>query len=133
MDLVKKDIGLFQAIADRFGVPLEMNPLMIQGHYLLARLRDHRGRNGRPDRSDDRGGNHGRGVMLVFAGPVSSFVSRHPTLKMLALSFLILIGVMLVAEGIGKHIEKGYIYSAMSFALIVEFLNLRVRALAKAH
>lgn len=66
-------------------------------------------------------------VMLIFAGPVSHFVSRHPTLKMLALSFLILIGVMLVAEGIGTEINKGYIYFAMSFALMVEVLNLRVR------
>jgi predicted tellurium resistance membrane protein TerC len=67
-------------------------------------------------------------VMLVFSGPVSGFVSRHPTLKMLALSFLILIGVMLVAEAIGTHVEKGYIYFAMSFALVVELLNLRVRS-----
>jgi predicted tellurium resistance membrane protein TerC len=67
------------------------------------------------------------GVMLVFAGRVSDFVHRHPTLKMLALSFLILIGVMLVAEGIEKHIERGYIYFAMLFALAVELLNLRVR------
>jgi predicted tellurium resistance membrane protein TerC len=67
------------------------------------------------------------GVMLAFAGRVSDFVHRHPTLKMLALSFLILIGVMLVAEGIEKHIERGYIYFAMLFALAVELLNLRVR------
>jgi predicted tellurium resistance membrane protein TerC len=67
------------------------------------------------------------GVMLVSAGPVSRFVHRHPTLKMLALSFLILIGVMLVAEGIEKHIERGYIYFAMAFALVVELLNLRLR------
>ena len=68
------------------------------------------------------------GVMLVFAKSVSEFVEKHPTLKMLALSFLILIGVMLVAEGVGTHINKGYIYFAMSFALLVEFLNLRVRS-----
>ena len=67
------------------------------------------------------------GVMLVFAGPVGDFVERHPTIKMLALSFLILIGVMLVAEGLGKHIEKGYVYFAMAFSLLVELLNLRVR------
>ncbi|MFO0906006.1 MAG: TerC family protein [Pirellulales bacterium] len=67
-------------------------------------------------------------VMLVFASAVSEFVERHPTIKMLALSFLILIGVMLVAEGVGTEISKGYIYFAMSFALIVEFLNLRVRS-----
>jgi predicted tellurium resistance membrane protein TerC len=67
------------------------------------------------------------GVMLVFAGPISNFVHRHPTIKMLALSFLILIGVMLVAEGIEKHIERGYIYFAMAFSLVVELLNLRLR------
>lgn len=68
------------------------------------------------------------GVMMVFAGSVSVFVQRHATLKMLALSFLILIGVMLVAEGLGTHIDKGYIYFAMAFALAVEFLNLRMQA-----
>lgn len=67
------------------------------------------------------------GVMVAFANPISDFVERHPTLKMLALSFLILIGVMLVAEGAGAHFNKGYIYFAMAFALGVEFLNLRVR------
>ncbi|MFO0870600.1 MAG: TerC family protein [Pirellulales bacterium] len=66
-------------------------------------------------------------IMLVFAGTVSAFVERHPTIKMLALSFLILIGVMLVAEGIGTEIGKGYIYFAMSFSLMVEFLNLKMR------
>jgi predicted tellurium resistance membrane protein TerC len=67
------------------------------------------------------------GVMLVFAGAVGRFVERHPTMKMLALSFLILIGVMLVAEGLGQHIDKGYIYFAMAFSLLVELLNLRLR------
>jgi predicted tellurium resistance membrane protein TerC len=67
------------------------------------------------------------GVMLVFAEQISHFVERHPTLKMLALSFLILIGVMLVAEGIGTHFDKKYIYFAMAFAMIVECLNIRVR------
>ena len=71
------------------------------------------------------------GVMLVFAGTVSAFVEKHPTVKMLALSFLLLIGVMLVAEGVGTHIEKGYIYFAMAFALGVEFLNLRAKAKAE--
>lgn len=66
------------------------------------------------------------GVMLIFAEAVSKFVSRHPTLKVLALSFLILIGVMLVAEGAGTHVNKGYIYFAMAFALLVEFVNLRL-------
>ena len=67
------------------------------------------------------------GVMLAFANAISDFVERHPTIKMLALSFLILIGVMLVAEGMGQHIEKGYIYFAMAFSLLVEILNMRLR------
>ncbi len=66
-------------------------------------------------------------VMLVFAGPISNFVARHPTMKMLALSFLILIGVMLVAESFDQHIDKGYIYFAMAFSLLVELLNMRLR------
>lgn len=70
-------------------------------------------------------------VMMIFAGPVSAFVERHPTVKMLALSFLILIGVMLIAEGVGTEINKGYIYFAMAFALAVEFLNLRMRSRTK--
>jgi len=72
------------------------------------------------------------GVMLVFAGAVGRFVERHPTMKMLALSFLILIGVMLVAEGFGHHIDKGYIYFAMAFSLLVELLNLKIRKPASA-
>jgi predicted tellurium resistance membrane protein TerC len=67
------------------------------------------------------------GVMLVFAGPVSRFVTKHPTLKILALAFLILIGVMLVMEGLGQHVNKGYIYFAMAFSFAVEMLNLRLR------
>jgi predicted tellurium resistance membrane protein TerC len=67
------------------------------------------------------------GVMLWAAGPISGFVERHPTLKILALSFLILIGVLLVAEGIGTPVNKGYIYFAMAFALGVEMLNLKLR------
>ncbi len=67
------------------------------------------------------------GAMMLFAGAVSAFIDRHPTVKMLALSFLLLIGVMLVAEGFGKHIERGYIYFAMGFSLFVELLNLKVR------
>lgn len=66
-------------------------------------------------------------VMLIFAGTVSRFIEQHPTMKILALSFLLLIGVMLVAEGLGKHISKGYIYFAMGFSLVVELLNLRMR------
>ena len=67
------------------------------------------------------------GFMLVFAGPIGGFVERHPTVKMLALSFLLLIGFALVAEGFDQHIPKGYIYFAMAFSLGVELLNLRLR------
>ena len=66
-------------------------------------------------------------VMLLFAGKVSAFIDKHPTLKVLALSFLILIGVLLVAEGIGTHFNKGYIYFAMAFSLVVEMINMRIR------
>jgi predicted tellurium resistance membrane protein TerC len=65
--------------------------------------------------------------MMVFAGPISDFVHQHPTVKMLALSFLLLIGVALIADGLEHHIPKGYIYSAMGFSLFVEMLNLRLR------
>jgi len=71
-------------------------------------------------------------VMLVFAGAISDFVNRHPTLKMLALSFLILIGVTLVVESLGRHIPKGYIYFSMAFAFMVEMLNLRLRTKSRA-
>jgi len=67
------------------------------------------------------------GVMLVSASAISDFVERHPTVKMLALSFLLLIGVSLVAEGFDQHIPKGYIYFAMFFSVFVEMINLRVR------
>ncbi len=70
-------------------------------------------------------------VMLIFAEPISHFVEDHPTLKMLALSFLILIGVMLVAESAGASLDKGYVYFAMFFALIVEVLNIRIRSRPK--
>jgi predicted tellurium resistance membrane protein TerC len=65
------------------------------------------------------------GVMMLSAGAISGFITRHPTIKMLALSFLLLIGAMLVAEGFDQHVPKGYIYSAMAFSLFVEMLNLR--------
>jgi predicted tellurium resistance membrane protein TerC len=68
------------------------------------------------------------GTMMIFANPVGDFVERHPSIKMLALSFLILIGVMLVAEGLGEHINRGYVYFAMGFSLFVEVLNLRSKA-----
>jgi len=67
-------------------------------------------------------------VMLVFAGSISGFIERHPSLKILALAFLILIGVVLVADGMGQHIPKGYVYFAMAFSLGVEILNLKLRA-----
>jgi predicted tellurium resistance membrane protein TerC len=67
------------------------------------------------------------GVMLVFADGVSEFISRHPTMKVLALAFLLLIGFLLVADGFGKHIERGYVYFAMGFALSIELFNMRVR------
>ena len=67
------------------------------------------------------------GVMLFSAGGISGFINRHPSMKILALSFLLLIGVMLVAEGFGKHVPKGYIYFAMAFSLLVELLNMRFR------
>ena len=70
-------------------------------------------------------------VMLVGAKPIADYVTRHPTMKVLALAFLILIGVMLVAEGIGQHIAKGTVYFAMAFAVLVELFNLRVRRKAK--
>jgi predicted tellurium resistance membrane protein TerC len=66
-------------------------------------------------------------VMMIFSEPISHFVQEHPTIKMLALSFLLLIGVVLVAEGLHQHISKGYIYFAMAFSLGVEMLNLRLR------
>jgi predicted tellurium resistance membrane protein TerC len=66
------------------------------------------------------------GVMLVASGPISRFVEEHPTIKMLALSFLLLIGLGLVLDGVGRHIPKGYIYFAMGFSLFVELLNLRI-------
>jgi len=70
------------------------------------------------------------GVMLFASGPIARFVDHHPTVKMLALSFLLLIGVTLIAEGLGQHISKGYIYFAMGFSVFVEMLNLRMQ---KAH
>jgi predicted tellurium resistance membrane protein TerC len=72
------------------------------------------------------------GVMMVSAGAISAFVEHHPTVKMLALSFLLLIGVSLVADGFHQHIPKGYIYFAMGFSVFVEMVNLRIRALKHA-
>lgn len=65
-------------------------------------------------------------IMMIFAGMISDFIHHHPTIKILALAFLLMIGLVLVLEGLGKHVEKGYIYFAMGFSLLVEMLNLRL-------
>jgi predicted tellurium resistance membrane protein TerC len=70
------------------------------------------------------------GIMMFLAAPISAFVARHPTVKVLALSFLLMIGVALIGDGLGLHIPKGYIYFSMGFSLFVEMINLRVRAKA---
>jgi len=71
-------------------------------------------------------------LMILTAGPIGDFVERHPTIKMLALSFLLLIGFTLIVEGLHQHIPKGYIYFAMAFSVFVEMLNLKVRGRAGA-
>lgn len=71
------------------------------------------------------------GFMLLFAKPIGDFVERHPTVKVLALSFLIMIGLVLVADGFGQHIPKGYIYTAMAFSVFVELINLWIRRRSK--
>lgn len=71
------------------------------------------------------------GFMMVFAGTVSDFISRHPTVKVLALSFLLLIGTTLIAEGFHVHFQKGYVYFAMAFSILVEFLNIRMKSKAE--
>jgi predicted tellurium resistance membrane protein TerC len=72
------------------------------------------------------------GVMMAFAGSIGRFIERHPAMKLLALSFLILIGVMLLAEGFGQKVDKGYIYFAMAFAVAIELMNIRMRKKAAA-
>ena len=80
------------------------------------------------DKLEGEEGEAGARVAASFAaGPIGDFVARHPTVKMLALAFLILIGMSLLAEGLGQHIPKGYVYFAMAFSVFVEFLNLRMR------
>jgi predicted tellurium resistance membrane protein TerC len=71
-------------------------------------------------------------IMMISSGTISAFVHRHPTVKMLALSFLLLIGVTLIAEGLHQHISKGYIYFAMAFSVFVEMLNIRLRKVSTA-
>lgn len=66
-------------------------------------------------------------LMMLFAGPIGRFVSAHPTIKILALAFLVVIGVVLIAEGLDHHVPKGYVYTAMAFSLAVEMLNMRMR------
>jgi predicted tellurium resistance membrane protein TerC len=70
------------------------------------------------------------GIMMVSAAPISAFVERHPTVKVLALSFLLLIGISLIGDGLDMHIPKGYVYFAMGFSVFVEMINLRVRGAA---
>jgi predicted tellurium resistance membrane protein TerC len=72
-------------------------------------------------------------VMMLLAGPISDFVEEHPTVKVLALAFLILVGFALVADGWGTHIPKGYLYTAMAFSVGVEMINLRLRKLLDRH
>ena len=67
------------------------------------------------------------GLMMLFAGAIGRFVSDHPTIKMLALSFLVVVGVVLIAEGFDHHVPKGYVYFAMAFSVGVEMLNIRMR------
>ena len=71
------------------------------------------------------------GIMMVAATPVANFIDRHPALKILALSFLILIGFVLFMEGFGEHVEKGYIYAAMAFAFVVDLLQMRFSSNAR--
>jgi predicted tellurium resistance membrane protein TerC len=71
-------------------------------------------------------------LMMLFASAIGRFVSDHPTIKMLALTFLVVVGVVLVAEGFGHHVPKGYVYFAMAFSVAVEMLNIRMRRRAKA-
>jgi predicted tellurium resistance membrane protein TerC len=98
------------------------------GYRLFARFGHHGGRDGATVGRDDRGGDHcSHGIMLFSAEGISDFVNRHPTVKMLALSFLLLIGFTLVVEGLHQHIPKGYTYFAMGFSVFVEMLNLRMR------
>ena len=70
--------------------------------------------------------------MMWLSGPISDFVDRHPTVKMLALAFLILVGMALIAEGMDFHIPKGYLYFAMAFSVLVEMINIRLRKLLDA-
>ena len=67
-------------------------------------------------------------VMIVFAETVSNFIARHPSMKTLALAFLVMIGVLLIADGLGQHLPRGYVYFAMAFSLTVEIINLRAGA-----
>ena len=94
-------------------------------HRVLARLGDHRGRHGAARHDHDRGGGRRGARDDGLRPPIGDFVARRPTVKMLALAFLLVIGMMLIADGFGHHVPKGYIYFAMAFSLFVEMLNLR--------
>ena len=96
-------------------------------HRVLARFGDHRRRDGGQVLVMVAAVITAVAIMMMSAEPISAFVNRHPTVKMLALSFLLLIGMSLVAEGFDQHIPKGYIYFAMGFSVFVEMLNLRLR------
>jgi predicted tellurium resistance membrane protein TerC len=72
------------------------------------------------------------GLMMLFVGAIGRFVSEHPTIKVLALSFLVVVGVVLIAEGFDQHVPKGYVYFAMAFSVAVEMLNIRMRKKSKA-
>jgi predicted tellurium resistance membrane protein TerC len=67
-------------------------------------------------------------VMLIFAASIGNFVEKHPSIKILALAFLVMIGALLVAEGTGQHFNRGYVYFAMAFSLVIELVNMRYRA-----
>ncbi len=71
-------------------------------------------------------------LMMLASGTIAGFVNHRPTIKMLALAFLLMIGLVLVADGLGQHVEKGYVYFAMAFSFLVEMLNLKMRARRKA-
>jgi predicted tellurium resistance membrane protein TerC len=99
------------------------------GLFLLAKstLEIHNGLEGEEEHAENAVRATFTAVMMFLAGPIGHFVDRHPTIKMLALSFLILIGMALVGEGLGFHIPKGYIYFAMAFSVAVEMLNIQMR------
>ena len=112
----------------RKSVTWGVNPNRYFGYCVFFRLRDYGSRHGKPSSSDDfEGLCFAVGVMMFAAKPIGDFVDTHPTLKILALAFLILVGVSLIAESLDIHIPKGYIYFAMGFSAVVEMLNIKMR------